>query len=268
MKRLFLPTMIGVAMMLSGCGDQLKAVQVYEEAITATEQLESITFQRNQTLTAQQESFRSGMEGVIEYNPLQAYAEIQMNLLNLTESLDMEMYVTDNEWRVRPNNPGATWQARDRNGLDDIIFENPARLFEVFQPYSEEFLMKESEILFYDPENEELLMDKEVETIPVYEVSFRGSDEQYRPLVLQHVNQMGLADRPNINMDDVMESIDIERIDMTIFVDVETFDVHRFQTRFRYTVEILDEYRVIDESLLLRFQNHNEPVTIEEKIEG
>ncbi|GAE26253.1 hypothetical protein JCM9140_2301 [Halalkalibacter wakoensis JCM 9140] len=139
---------------------------------------------------------------------------------------------------------------------------------EAFLPYNNEFLMKESEILYYDPENEEVLLDEEAETISVYEVSFRGSDEQYRPLVLQHIEQMGLADHPNLNMDDVMESIEIERIDMTIFVDVETFDVHRFQTRFRYTVEILDEFRVIDESLLLRFQNHNEPVSIEEKIEG
>ncbi len=264
MKQLVLPVVILLSIVLAGCSEQMQTEEIYDRAITATEELESVTFQRNQTLRAQQESFRSAMNGVIQYEPLEVYSDVQMHLLNLNESVDMDMLITEDEWKVRPYQPGAMWQERNREDMTDPLFDDPTSLLKEFEPYKESFLMKQSNIRYYEPGQQETDEVDEEELIPTYEISFRGADEQYKPLVQKHIEQMGLASHENVNIEEVMDSVEIERIDMTIFIDQETFDVHRFQTRFRYVVQILDEYRVIDESLLVRFQDHNQPITIDE----
>ncbi len=268
---------IGLSLLLSACGDGLRPEKVYDNAVKATEEVDTVMMQRNQTLRAQDESFSTSMVGHIRYEPLEALTTMRISLINLSEPVQMNMYLNEDKWLVRPEQYGADWEERDRSSFDDVVFEQPTVLLEEFMPYREQFLMKEIEIVYNEDatnqiedvageateEEGEADKEKNLVTYEAYEVSFRGSDEQYKPLIRQHIEQMGLADLPGVNLDEVMETVQIERIDMTARIEKETFYVHRFHTRFRYLVEILGEYRVIDESLLLRFKDHNEPIDFE-----
>ncbi|WP_100405687.1 DUF6612 family protein [Bacillus solitudinis] len=270
MKQWGIPFVVLLLLLLSACNEQQSTEEIYDRAIEETEKLQTVKIQRNQTLRAQQESFRTQLEGFVQYNPLEAFGTMRMTLLNLSEPLEMEVYLNNNKWEIRPKQFGASWQTREREEFEDVIFENPTVYMNLFEPYKEEFLKKEIEIAYMEgtePEDVNQSENEEEEPrIPAYEISFRGSDEQYRPLVKQHLEQMGLLKHSDLNVDEVMDTVEIERIDMTIFVDKETFQVHRMQTRFRYLVNILGEFRVIDESLLLRFAEHNEAIEFEELI--
>ncbi|MDV2684331.1 DUF6612 family protein [Alkalihalophilus lindianensis] len=276
MKRLGLVMALSISFLLVGCDDHPPTSEIYEQAIEVTDQLESVKFQRNQTMRAQQDSFRGQMNGAVVYEPLEFYGSMEMNLLNLNEALQLESYVNDSEWLVRQNQQEAEWEEYDRTEFQDTLLEHPSLMLEWFEPYQDQFLMKETAISPFQEQEDESTEGEngeevdaeteevEVEKIDVYEISFRGADEQYKPLVQTHIEQMGLVNRSSVNLDDVMETVEIERIDMTVFVDKETYDVHRLQTRFRYLVYIEGEYRVIDESLLLRFDQHNEPIDFDE----
>ncbi|MDV2886380.1 DUF6612 family protein [Alkalihalophilus pseudofirmus] len=274
MKRLTLSIAAGLSFLLVGCSEHPPTEEIYEQAISQTEQLETVQFQRNQTLRAQQDSFRGQLLGGVQYDPQRFYGELEMELLNLNESLKMKMYLDEENWQVRQDQEDTEWEDYNREEFEDALLEHPSLLLEWFTPYQDQFLMKETTIAPFQLEEEgaeeegtdeenESTEEIEEERIDVYEISFRGSDEQYKPLVEQHIQQMNVANNANAEIEEIMDTVEIERIDMTVFVDAETYDVHRLQTRFRYLAYIQGEYRVIDESVLLRFHEHNQEIDFE-----
>ncbi|MFC0469982.1 DUF6612 family protein [Halalkalibacter kiskunsagensis] len=275
-RKILAVAIVSLMLVLAGCGEELSPKEVYDNGLVQMEQLETASLSRTQTLRAQQESFRTSMDVDVQFSPLEMYGTIEMTLLNLKDPLLFFLYVDDDEWLTKPDRDGADWEANPREQLQDLVLEEPASLLNVFKPFQNEFLMKDVEMVYTEGEEEVDLLEEDVEveevavdeseevSISAYEVSFRGSDEKYKPLVRQHLEQMNLTDLQGVDLNAVMETVEIERIDMTAQIEKETFDVHRFQTRFRYLVEVLDEYRVIDESVIIRLNNHNEQIDFEQ----
>ncbi|WP_332698826.1 DUF6612 family protein [Halalkalibacter lacteus] len=271
-RKMLAIAIVSLMLVLAGCGEELSPEEVYDNGISSMEKLDMASLSRTQTLRAQQESFRTSMDVDVQFSPLEMYGTVEMTLLNLKDPLLFFLYVDDDEWLTKPDRDGADWEAIPREELQDLVLEEPASLLNVFKPYQNEFLMKDVEVVYTEDGEEVDLIEEDVEveevavdeaeevSISAYEVSFRGSDEKYKPLVRQHLEQMNLMDLQGVDLDAVMETVEIERIDMTAQIEKETFDVHRFQTRFRYLVEVLDEYRVIDESVIFRLNNHNEEI--------
>ncbi|WP_332629790.1 DUF6612 family protein [Halalkalibacter flavus] len=265
-----------VIIILTGCRESISTEEVYDEGLAQLEQLETVSLSRTQSLRAQQQTFRSTMEADVQFEPLEMYGTIEMSLLDLREPLQFQMYLNDDEWLSLPDHQGATWETNDREQFDDVVFENISSLLSIYKPYRHEFLMKEVDVVFAEDVTEVEVIDEDEEVdleleenenkkiVAAYEVSFRGSDEKYKPLVRSHLEQMNLSELQGVDLDSVMESVEIERIDMIVQVDQETFDILRFQTRFRYLVEVLDEFHVIDESVIINLRDHNEPIDFDQ----
>ncbi|GAJ97354.1 hypothetical protein JCM19055_206 [Geomicrobium sp. JCM 19055] len=105
----------------------------------------------------------------------------------------------------------------------------------------------------YEPFQESMLM-KEIEDF--YEVSFRTDQEQHIPLVLDKMEQWGMIEE-EIN-EDLSDVVEIERIDMVAFIDKETYELHQFDTRYRFTVELQGDLQQIDDQQSIVFEHWNE----------
>ncbi|MDT8858826.1 hypothetical protein N0O92_01200 [Alkalihalobacillus sp. MEB130] len=259
--------------LLTGCRESISTEEVYDRGLATLEDLETVFLDRTQTIRAQQNSFRTSMEADVQFEPLEFYGTVQMSLLDLREPLHFDMYVNDEEWLTLPEYHGATWETNEREQFEDVVLEDLPSLLAVFKPYRHEFLMKGVDVVYTDGGSDVEVIDEDEEVeleegdieqvVPAYEVSFRGSDEKYKPLIRTHLEQMNLSELQGVDLDSIMDTVEIERIDMIIQVAQDSFDVLRFQTRFRYLVEVLDEFHVIDESVAINLRNHNEPIDFE-----
>ncbi|RSL31847.1 hypothetical protein D7Z54_18805 [Salibacterium salarium] len=230
-------------LLMSACGDRELPEEIYADAMTAMEDLDSVYFTYSNTLNAEEDGVSTFTRGALQYDdPLQGYLETNLNVIDISDPVEMDLRVDGNNIEIRE---GEEWEPHDTNREEMSTMLRPEEELSFFLPFEKEFLMKE-------------VTDME-ETDDYYEVSFKGTDERHYSLVEKKLKDLGVSSSSSDGLtDEQLDSLQLDGIEMTAFIDQETKRLNGYDTRFRFTIEIGGELQSFDEITSVRYQDHNE----------
>ncbi|SFE60295.1 DUF6612 family protein [Alteribacillus iranensis] len=235
-KKVVSAAVIGAGMLvMTACGEQKLPEEVYKEAMGNMEELESVYFTESRSLSAAEEGVGTFTRGAVTYSdPLEAYLESDMNLIDLTEPLELDFRIHGDIVEARENEQWRNY-GTTRDELNTTL--RPQEDLQFFLDFEEEFLMKEEE--------------------EYYEVSFKGVDERHRVLAEQKLQELGVTESLGGLDDATRESIQLNRIDMVAYIDKETMYVTGYDTRFTFSVELAGERQSFNEISNVRYDEFN-----------
>ncbi|SDI63498.1 DUF6612 family protein [Alteribacillus bidgolensis] len=223
-------------LLLSACGEQQLPEEVYKQSIEAMEELDSVYFTHSNTLSAEQEGVSNFTRGAVQYNdPLEAYIETNMNLIDLEEPVELDVRINGSETEIRENEE---WEDHSTEAPELESMISPVEDMNFFLEFEEEFLMKEVD--------------------DYYEVSFKGTEERHKSLVEKKLNALGISESAGGLSEEERESIQLERIDMIAYIDKENKLLLGYDSRFSFTIEIAGELRAFNEISYVRYDEYNE----------
>lgn len=220
---------------LSACGDKQLPEEVYKDAMSNMERLESFYFTHSNSLSAAQEGIGTFTRGAVQYNdPLEAYLETDLNVIDVKEAVELDLLIEGEDVKVREDEK---WEEYDltEEQIDSTI--NIMEDMRFFLSYENEFLMKEED--------------------DYYEVSFKGTDERHHALVEKKLESLGVTEALGGLDEKARESIQLDRVEMVAFVDKETKQLTGFDTRFTFTIELAGEIQSFNEQSNARFSDFN-----------
>ncbi len=235
-KKTAAAVVLGVGLLFtSACGEQELPEEVYKTAMNKMEALDSVYFTESNSLHAAQGGVSTFTRGAVQYNePLEAFMDTDINLVDLSEPLELAWRVQGDKVEVREDEKWREYDAEQDTftpllrPLDDLRF---------FLSYENEFLMKEEE--------------------EYYEVSFKGTDERHHPLVEKKLESLGITEQIGGLDEKAKNSIQLDRIDMVAFIDKETKLLSGYDTRFTFTIELAGELRSFNERKSVRYDEFN-----------
>ncbi|WP_026701898.1 DUF6612 family protein [Salibacterium aidingense] len=228
-------------LLLSACGERQLPEEVYADAMEEMEALDSVYFTHSNVLNAEQEGVSTFTRGALQYEePLQGYLETNMNLVDLENPVEMEVRIDGEDIAIREDDE---WEPHDTSAEEIQTMLRPTKDLQFFLEFENEFLMKE----VTDVEN----------TPDYYEVSFKGTEERHYSLVEKKLESLGVMPEGGLS-EEQKNAIQLDRIEMTAFIDKETKLLNGYDTRFTFTLPLGGELRSFDERTNVRYENHNE----------
>ncbi|SDI03030.1 hypothetical protein SAMN05192534_1194 [Alteribacillus persepolensis] len=234
--------------LLSACGEEQLPEDVYKQSIEEMEQIDSVYFTHSDTLSAEQQTVSSFARGAVQYDePLQAYIESNMNVIDVNEAVELDFRVNGDDVEVRENKE---WEDHDTNADELQPLIKPTEDMRFFLEFEDEFLMKEEE--------------------EYYEVSFKGTDERHVSLVEKKLQSLGVIDGDGLGEEE-QSSIQLDRIDMAAYINKDDMRLRGYDSRFTFTIELAGELQTFNETSSVRYDDYNEAegdleTFIEEKI--
>ncbi|MET3698489.1 uncharacterized protein DUF1396 [Bacillus oleivorans] len=199
-------------MALAACGadKSLDKSEVLSKSVEATKSLESYSVEMNMDIDMMDMKSNLTATGDITHNPDAMYLNLNMGMPGM--SMDMEMYLQDEEAYM---SMFGEWMKMDaaEMGISDFDQLNQEEMEKLTQ-FTEQFEMTEEE--------------------NAYVLKLSGNDESYKVLIEDLVmSSMGdFSGDPY--MEEMIESIKINKLDLEIRIDKETF----FQTAQTFDVEL------------------------------
>ncbi|MBM7631399.1 DUF6612 family protein [Geomicrobium sediminis] len=227
----------GVMMLIvaSGCTTTENPEDIFNRSKTILdESTENVHFKKWQNLQINGESMNANTRGAMQLHPLDAYVISTLDLVDFNEPLEFRIHINDEEAYVEEGEDIRQFSDDIQGSFLSMV--NPIDEMNRYEPFQESMLMKEIE--------------------DFYEVSFRTDQEQHIPLVLNKMEQWGMIDEEL--GEDMADNIEIERIDMVAFIDKETYELHQFDTRYRFTVELQGDLQQVDDQQSIVFDHWNE----------
>ncbi|MGY4688457.1 DUF6612 family protein [Salibacterium sp. K-3] len=230
-----------VLLILGACGEQELPEEVYGDAMETMENLDSVYFTESNTLNAAEEGISTFTRGALRYSdPIQGYMESNMNLVELDTPVELDIRVDGEDIQIRQD---GEWEAHDTNTGEIQSMLRPNEDLSFFLEFKNEFLMKE-------------VTDVE-DTPDYYEVSFKGTEERHKVLAEKKLDSLGVMPEDGLS-EEQLNGMELDRIEMTAFIDKETRRLNGYDTRFTFTLELGGELRTFDERTNVRYEDHNE----------
>lgn len=224
------------ALILTSCGQDMLPEEVYKSSIAKMEQLDSVYFTESSQLQVGEDQVSSFTRGVVTYQtPLKAYMETEMNVVDVSEPLDLHIRVNGDDVTIRENGE-TTWEEYNTSAESVLMKARPTHTLEFFLDFEEEFLMKE--------END------------LYHVSFKGTDDRHIALAEKKLRRLGIAEE-GVLTEETLNSIELDRIEMVAYIDTETMYMVGYDTRFTFTMELLGDLVRFNEIIYVRYDDHN-----------
>ncbi|GAK05091.1 hypothetical protein JCM19037_3560 [Geomicrobium sp. JCM 19037] len=235
MKKLGLSLGLSLLVVAAGCGEHEQPEEIFNRSKAVMEDsTESLHFKQWQNLNVSGESTNINTRGATRLQPFELYMISTMDLVDFNEPLEFEFMIDGDEAYYKEDGEPTQFADDVQSTVVDMI--NPLDEMDRYAPFEQSMLMKEIE--------------------DYYEVSFRTDQEQHIPLVMEKMEQWGVVEE---GLEDAIEdSIEIERIDMVAFIDKETYQLHQFDTRYRFLVNIQGDLHQIDDQQSLRYEYINE----------
>ncbi|RSL28834.1 hypothetical protein D7Z54_34390 [Salibacterium salarium] len=228
-------------LLMSACGEQELPEEVYADMMEEMDNLDSLYFTYSNTLNAEEDGVSTFTRGALQYeDPLQGYLETDLNLIDLGTPVEMDVRIEGDNVEIREE---GEWEPHETSTEEFDSMLHPRKELSFFLEFENEFLMKE-------------VTDME-EADDYYEVSFKGTDEQHHTLVEKKLKALGVTSSDGLT-EEQRDSIQLDRIEMTTFIDKETRFLTGYNTRFSFTVEIGGELQSFNEVTNVRYQDHNE----------